>query len=416
MTLTDRHRPAAAMERVRSRFPHAVELRFVPEGGADDEPGSYAERIAGRDDLDLCCGFLEHVRSRPAEQAEVELLRQAPGRGAPAGRRGAARLPPGRRRRAGGGRMRLHRLEVQAFGPFAERQRVDFDALAEGGLFLLHGPTGAGKTSVLDAVCFALYGRVPGARATASRLRSDHADPDLAPQVVCEFSVGPRRFELTRSPAWDRPKRRGEGTTEEKAKVVLRERRPDSGADAAAGADADDADDDGWRVLTQRVDEVAHLLDAVLGLSLDQFTKLVLLAQGEFAAFLRADAESRRAMLERLFDTERFTQLQSWLRDRQLGLRRRAEECEQTTRDLVARARQAAAVLPAEQPARPQLVQEELLLGSAQPVPRAETEVAEPGPGPSGTRTPRCSPPTCWSPACTGMPCSPGRPPPRAAR
>ena len=71
--------------------------------------------------------------------------------------------------------MRLHRLQVQAFGPFAELQQVDFDALAEGGLFLLHGPTGAGKTSVLDAVCFALYGRVPGARATASRLRSDHA-------------------------------------------------------------------------------------------------------------------------------------------------------------------------------------------------------------------------------------------------
>ena len=76
LTLTDQHRPAAAMERIRSRFPHAVELRFAPEGGAADEHDSYAERIAGRDDLDLCCGFLEHVRSRPAEQAEVELLRQ----------------------------------------------------------------------------------------------------------------------------------------------------------------------------------------------------------------------------------------------------------------------------------------------------------------------------------------------------
>lgn len=77
VTLTDPHRPAAAMDRVRSRFPHTLELRFAPADvpGAD-RPGSYAERIAGRDDLDLCCGFLEHVRSRPAGKAEVELLRQ----------------------------------------------------------------------------------------------------------------------------------------------------------------------------------------------------------------------------------------------------------------------------------------------------------------------------------------------------
>jgi DNA repair protein SbcD/Mre11 len=76
VTLTDPHRPAAAMDRVRSRFPHALELRFAPQTGAEADGGSYAERIAGRDDLDLCCGFLEHVRSRPAGKAEVELLRQ----------------------------------------------------------------------------------------------------------------------------------------------------------------------------------------------------------------------------------------------------------------------------------------------------------------------------------------------------
>lgn len=277
--------------------------------------------------------------------------------------------------------MRLHRLEVQAFGPFAAPQRVDFDALAEGGLFLLHGPTGAGKTSVLDAVCFALYGRVPGVRAAASRLRSDHADPELPPQVVCEFSVGARRFEVTRSPAWERPKRRGEGTTEEKARVLLREADQGSAPGTAPGAEpGTDEAQDGWRVLTQRSDEAAHLLDAVLGLSLDQFTKLVLLAQGEFAAFLRADAESRRAMLERLFDTERFTQLQSWLHDRQLRLRRRAEDCDRTTRELVARAQQAAAVLPAVEPPPPPAptgpVQGDLLLGFG---PEAEPE-ADPDP------------------------------------
>jgi len=90
--------------------------------------------------------------------------------------------------------VRLHRLTVRAFGPFAGREEVDFDALAAGGLFLLHGATGAGKSSVLDAVCFALYGAVPGSRSRLTRLRSDHATEPVAAEVSCEFSVGERRF------------------------------------------------------------------------------------------------------------------------------------------------------------------------------------------------------------------------------
>ena len=73
--------------------------------------------------------------------------------------------------------MQLHSLTITAFGPFADTQYVDFDALSAGGLFLFHGPTGAGKTSILDAVCFALYGQVPGARSGSRSLRSDHAPP-----------------------------------------------------------------------------------------------------------------------------------------------------------------------------------------------------------------------------------------------
>jgi exonuclease SbcD len=77
VTLTDPERPAGAMDRIRHRFPHTLELRFAPEGGAGQEPESYAVRIAGRDDLDLCCGFLEHVRTRPADRSETALLREA---------------------------------------------------------------------------------------------------------------------------------------------------------------------------------------------------------------------------------------------------------------------------------------------------------------------------------------------------
>ena len=90
--------------------------------------------------------------------------------------------------------MRLHRLEVTAFGPFAETATVDFDALSTAGLFLLSGATGAGKTSVLDAVCFALYGAVPGERNDAKRLRSDQADATTVPQVTLEATLAGRRF------------------------------------------------------------------------------------------------------------------------------------------------------------------------------------------------------------------------------
>ena len=100
--------------------------------------------------------------------------------------------------------MRLHRLEVTAFGPFAGTVEVDLDELSEAGLFLLTGATGAGKTSVLDAVCFALYGDVPGDRGAAKRLRADQADPGVRPRVELELTVSGRRLRLVRTPAWER--------------------------------------------------------------------------------------------------------------------------------------------------------------------------------------------------------------------
>lgn len=225
--------------------------------------------------------------------------------------------------------MRLHRLRVQAFGPFAGVEEVDFDDLCSGGLFLLHGPTGAGKTSVLDAVCFALYGSVPGARADGvARLRSDHAPADLAPEVVCELTVGHRRFEVTRSPAWQRPKRRGAGRTTEPARTLLRER--------VAGE---------WVPRSSRNDEASQLLTDVLGMGLEQFTKVVLLPQGEFAAFLRAGAEERRPLLQRLFGTDRFAAVEAWLGEERRRLTRAVDDADAHVDRLLAQAHQAVAGL-----------------------------------------------------------------------
>jgi DNA repair protein SbcC/Rad50 len=198
--------------------------------------------------------------------------------------------------------VRIHRLEVEAFGPFAERVDVDVDELASGGLFLVHGPTGSGKTSLLDAVCFALYGDVPGARRKQG-LRSDHAGPDAVPEVLLELTVGTRRWRLTRSPEWQRPKRRGSGTTREQARVLLEERT-----------------DTGWHTVSTRNDEVADVVLDVLGMGLSQFAKVVMLPQGDFAAFLGATPEERREVLERLFDIEVYRDVEDWLSEQRRTL------------------------------------------------------------------------------------------------
>ncbi len=221
-------------------------------------------------------------------------------------------------------------MTMTAFGPFAGTEVVDFDALSAAGLFLLHGPTGAGKTSVLDAVCYAIYGQVPGARATArARLRSDHAPAERQPLVQLELTVAGRRIEVTRTPEWVRPKKRGTGVTTQPAATHLRE-----------------LVDGEWVPLTTRGDEAAQLLLDLVGMGHEQFTKVVLLPQGDFAAFLRADAEERRQLLGRLFSIERFTAVEGWLVDERRRLAAQVDLGDQHSAGLLARATEAFAGLP----------------------------------------------------------------------
>ncbi|GHE36006.1 AAA family ATPase [Streptomyces capitiformicae] len=209
--------------------------------------------------------------------------------------------------------MRLHRLDITAFGPFGGAQSVDFDDLSAAGLFLLHGPTGAGKTSVLDAVCFALYGSVPGARqgGQGMTLRSDHAAAETRTEVRLELTVAGRRLEITRQPPWERPKKRGAGTTVDKAQTWLRE------YDTATGA---------WKDLSRSHQEIGEEITQVLGMSREQFCQVVLLPQGDFARFLRADAEARGRLLGRLFDTHRFAAVEKRLVERRRETEARVRE------------------------------------------------------------------------------------------
>lgn len=223
--------------------------------------------------------------------------------------------------------MRPHRLRLSAFGPFAGTVEVDLDALAAGGLFLLHGDTGAGKTTLLDGLGYALYGRVPGERARARRLRSDHAAEDIRTEVQLELTVASRRLRITRRPEQPRPKLRGGGSTSEPAKVLLEEHGPG-----------------GWRSVSTRAGEAdAEIADA-MGMSAEQFYQVVLLPQGQFARFLAAGSEERGKLLERLFATDRFRSVEVWLAEQRRAGAAAVQAAAERAGRLVARAAQAAGV------------------------------------------------------------------------
>ncbi|HEY2791128.1 MAG TPA: SMC family ATPase, partial [Micromonosporaceae bacterium] len=228
--------------------------------------------------------------------------------------------------------MRLHRLDLTAFGPYPGHESVDFDALGQDGLFLLHGDTGAGKTTVLDAVAFALFGAVPGARGEVKRLRCDYAEPETVTEVVLEFTVQGHRLRLVRSPDYERAKRNGVGTTVQRARASL----------TWVGAAPSGHTPDG---LT-RIDEVARTVQRLLGMNADQFFQVVLLPQGEFARFLRSDTGEREQLLERLFGTERFADVERWFREVRQARGHAVQDLRQQVRELVARVSQAAGEEP----------------------------------------------------------------------
>src|SRR5215217_3906068 len=116
--------------------------------------------------------------------------------------------------------MRPLRLSMTAFGPYADTQIIDFSLFADRSFFLIHGPTGAGKTSILDAICFALYGQASGSR-DPRQMRSDHAKPDTPTDVTFDFSIAGDAYRVRRQPEQERRRKKGAGTTVEKPTATL---------------------------------------------------------------------------------------------------------------------------------------------------------------------------------------------------
>lgn len=249
--------------------------------------------------------------------------------------------------------MRLHTLTIQAVGPFAGRHTVDFAALSAGGLFLLEGPTGAGKSTVIDAVVFALYGKVASASASEDRLRSAFAADDVETVVDLVFETGSGVYRVRRTPAYERAKKRGTGRAKQQATVKLwRLTAPPEGAPAEESAPvaADGApapggapDLDGGELLSTRLDEAGAELTRVVGLDRAQFVQTMVLPQGEFAAFLRADPEQRRGLLQRIFGTEVYERVQQRLDELRREAQRAVAEARTEVQECTARFAGAAA-------------------------------------------------------------------------
>lgn len=194
--------------------------------------------------------------------------------------------------------MRPLRLSMTAFGPYAGTETVDFDALTDLGLFVVAGNNGSGKTTIFDALHYALYGTLPGRRATYIRLKSDHASDKTECSVTLDFVAHGSHWRVERSPKQKRAKRRGSGTTEAPAAATLF--RLDHGSPTA---------------VTNRVDEVRAKCTELVGLSGKQFERVALLPQGQFSRVLTESSTERRELLRTLFSSEIFDDATTWLTD-----------------------------------------------------------------------------------------------------
>ena len=210
--------------------------------------------------------------------------------------------------------MRPLRLELAAFGPYAEPQVIDFGVLGEQRLFLVHGPTGAGKTTLLDAICFALYGDVTGADRDGRGYRSHFAGASVETTVTLDFQLGERVFRVTRQPEQERAKRVGEGTTVSPHAATLWDR-----------TGLDEATEEG-KVLATRVSDVTAAVVDLLGFRSEQFRQVIVLPQGRFRDVLLAGSKAREDILRQLFDTGFYGRLEEALKERSRELRSAAEK------------------------------------------------------------------------------------------
>ena len=200
--------------------------------------------------------------------------------------------------------MRPIKLTMTAFGPYAGSVTVDFSRFGEKGLFLITGDTGAGKTTIFDGITFALYGETSGSVREPDSLRSGYAGPDIETSVQLDFRYAGKQYSVIRSPRYDRPKKRGDGTSVHPATAELI--LPDG------------------KVITS-VKSVNEKLEEIIGLTAQQFSQVAMIAQGDFQKLLLAESKERQRIFTTLFSTEDFARFTDLLRSMEAELRGRKD-------------------------------------------------------------------------------------------
>lgn len=214
--------------------------------------------------------------------------------------------------------MRILRLTMDAVGPFPGHEVIDFEAFSDAGRFLLSGPTGAGKSTIIDAIVFALYGKVSGGRDSSdSRIRSRYASEQAKTEVELIFSTSSGNYKVRRQPAYERVKKNGKGVTKQNAKAWLFKL------------------DEQLREVSEpltKTNDVGTEITRIVGLSREQFTQTVVLPQGKFAQFLRSTSKDRQDLLQELFGTAIFEDLQLDLVERARKVKKNQEALDATLR------------------------------------------------------------------------------------
>ncbi|HEX9082226.1 MAG TPA: SMC family ATPase, partial [Holophagaceae bacterium] len=226
--------------------------------------------------------------------------------------------------------MKPLRLVLEAFGPYAGRQELDFSDLGGRDFFLIHGPTGAGKTSLLDGISYALYGVTSGGLREARDLRSHFAPPDLRTRVVFDFALGDRTYRVERSPEQPVPKARA--------------RRREDGSEPEFKRQAHLAHlwelrgEEELPLATSKPSAVDAKVVQLMGFEASQFRQVVLLPQGRFQEFMLAGSSERQAILQTLFQTLRYARITEALSEEEKDLKEATRATLADTRQLLAQA------------------------------------------------------------------------------
>ena len=205
--------------------------------------------------------------------------------------------------------MKPLKLTMSAFGPYADVQEIDFTKLNGRSIFLIHGPTGSGKTSILDAICFALYGDTSGCERSGKSMRSQFASIDKLCEVTFDFELHGVKYRAQRIPEQERRKKQGTGTTIQNAESTLWKMY-----------------DGRWEVIQTGWSKVTDEVKKIIGFESSQFRQVIMLPQGEFRRLLTSDSKERQEILEKIFHTEMYSRIEEILKDEAKEVKKSIEE------------------------------------------------------------------------------------------